>query len=238
MEAPTAVLIAVCALTLITGLIIGYQIGARRGRDRRRALQQELNHQSLELLDARGDHKRLVRFLGAAKRKDRLLKLTLIKLKSSNALVRTLRKQFKDAERRHYIETSRLNMSLMESRQRVKQATEVAKEACFRLRLLEKALPQLPTITAPEPKSYGHGEAVTVSVVDQHTPGARQEQVSQVGNRDLQRLTNLEPSNEQVRTRSDNTVALHAAAANASDERKSAALEQTLNKNETASSAT
>ena len=95
---------------------------------------------------------------------------------------------------------------MVESKQRAKRAALAARNASFRLRLLEKALPQMQTITAPEPKSYGQGEAVTVSVVDKHAPVAKREQANALSHRDLHRLAALKSSNEQVRERPTNTV--------------------------------
>jgi len=139
-----------------------------------------------------------------------LLKLTLTKLKNCNQEIADLNNELSDVERKHFIELSRLNMTAVESDQKAKYADEIARDANFKLRLLEKALPQLQTITAPEPKSYGQGEAVTVSVVDRHNPSTQHEQANKVSNRDIHRLTGLRSSNEKLRDRPDNTVTLHA----------------------------
>lgn len=197
---------AVCALVLLFGLLLGYFFGSRAAKRRRRELQQALNAQSLELLDVRSEHRQLSRFIGDAERKDRLLKLTLKKLQTSNQAVDALQALQKQTEREHFIAMSRLNMTAVESKQQAKRAAGAAREASFRLRLLERALPQLQTITTHEPKSYGQGEAVTVRVVDKHQPAARQELANPVTNRDLHRLASMEPINERVRERPDNTV--------------------------------
>ncbi len=195
-----------CALVLFVGLIAGYFIGTRLAKRRRRELQQALNTQSLELLDVRSEHRDLSRFMGAAQRKDRLLKLTLKKLQASNQAVQALQKLQQESEREHFIAMSRLNVSAVESKQQAKRAASAAQEANFRLRLLERALPDLQTITTHEPKSYGQGEAVTVRVVDKLKPAVRQDMANPVSHRDLHRLASMEPVNEQVRERPDNTV--------------------------------
>jgi len=169
-------------------------------------MQLEMNSQSVELLEARAETRKLSKYLGAAKRKDRVLELALTKLKSGSASELAMRQHLEDVDRKHFIEMSRMNMHMVESKQRAKRAALAARNASFRLRLLEKALPQMQTITAPEPKSYGQGEAVTVSVVDKHAPVAKREQVNTLSHRDLHRFAALKSSNEQVRERPTNTV--------------------------------
>jgi len=238
MEAITTAGVVGCVLLTLICLFTGYQIGVRHAKRGRRALQQALNAQSVVLLDARNEHKHLTRFLADASRKDRLLKLALVKLKNSKAAITALQKSRTDTDREHFIEIARLKLSTLEAQQRTKQAVLIAKKANFRLKVLEKALPQLQTITAPEPKSYGQGEAVTVSVVDQPAPEARQEQANAVTNRDLHRLSSLEPSNEEVRERQNNTVSIHPAPTKNSGDNSVAQHEQSLDKKETAGQAT
>ncbi len=221
-----------CALTLLVGLFAGYLIGGRKATKRRRKLQQALNAQSLELLDVRTEHRQLSQFIGAASRKDRLLKLALIKLKAGNVAVSALQQQQTELERRHFIEMSRLNVSAVEAKQRAKRAAAVARESSFRLRLLERALPQFQTITAHEPKSYGQGEAVTVSVVDKKPPAATREQANAVSHRDLHRLASMKPVNEHIRERPDNTVTFQPSGpARNKKSNKPDASEQSLHKN-------
>jgi len=193
-------------LALFVGAVAGYIVGTRTAKRAKRAMQLEMNEQSLELLEARAETRKLSQYLGAAKRKDRVLQLALTKLRAGTASESAMRQQLEDIDRKNFIEKSRLNMDMMESKQRAKQAAQVARDASFRLRLLEKALPQMQTISAPEPKSYGQGEAVTVSVVDKHAPVAKREQVNKVSNRDLHRLKSLKSSNEQTCERPGNTV--------------------------------
>lgn len=229
-----------CVLAMVIGLVAGYFIGARVSKRRRREMQQSLNEANLEVLDAKTETRNLSKYLGEAKRKDRLLKLTLKKLKLGNQVTHGLHQNQQSIERKHFIEISRLKLSAAEARQRAKHAAEVAREASFRLRLLERALPQLQTITTHEPKSYGQGEAVTVSVVDKHLPEATRDQANQVSNRDLHRLTSLQPSNEQVRTPPDNTVTFPPSTPNKTVQEKSGSktprppAAQRLSKKETA----
>jgi len=238
MEETTTVWVAGCALALFIGLLAGYQIGARKAKRRRRELQQSLSALSVDLLDVRTENRELTRFLGAAERKDRLLKLALNKLKVSNGSLKTFEKREQELERQHFIERSRLNMTAIESKQQAKVAADVARKASFRLRLLERALPQLQTITAPEPKSYGQGEPVMVSVVDQQPKAAKHDQANAVTNRDLHRLSAMQPSNEQVRERPDNTVSFHPAPSAKQTDVSPAQTEQNLNKKETITRAT
>jgi hypothetical protein len=64
------------------------------------------------------------------------------------------------------------------------------------LKRLERASSVTQTIEVPSPKSYGIGQAVTVSVVDQARPGGSSETIKPVSNRDSARLTKLRSSNE------------------------------------------
>jgi len=227
-----------CALALLFGIIAGYVVGVRLSRKRQRTLVQSLKDTNLELLEVRMENREMSRFLGDAQRKDRLLTLALKKLKTGNLAVHELQRSQQDIDRKHFIEKSRLNLTAVEAKQKAKQAAEVAREASSRLRILEEAMPQLQTIEAHEPKSYGQGEAVTVSVVDKHDSAATVEHANQVSNRDLHRLSSMQPSNEKVLSPPDNTVsfsntapksALTAAHDEAGDEQS----EQSLHKNET-----
>ncbi len=195
-----------CAIALVFGAVAGFLLGGRKAKRAKRDMQHTLNLQSVELLEARTETRKLSQYLGAAKRKDRVLELALTKLKTGTENETALKLKLEDIDRQHFIEMQKMNMTMVESKQRAKVAAVAAREAGFRLRLLEKALPQMQTISAPEPKSYGHGEAVTVSVVDKHAPAAKREQANVVSNRDLHRLTALKSSNEQVCERPVNTV--------------------------------
>ena len=70
----TVITLAGC---LLSGLLLGYAIGARRSRRSRRELQQSLNSQSLDLLDIKSEHGRMRKLQGQSQRKDRLLKMVL-----------------------------------------------------------------------------------------------------------------------------------------------------------------
>ena len=77
-----------------------------------------------------------------------------------------------------------------------RKAADIAKTATLHLRRIEEASPVTQTIEAPEPKSYGTGDPVTVSVVDQGRLDGSAEAIAQVSNRDSARLTRLHSSNE------------------------------------------
>ena len=201
MELTATVWWAGCAIALFIGGVCGFLFGANKSRRQRRTLQRSLNDTNLELLDARKEAREMAEFLGDAERKDRLLKLTLKKLTSGNQAVNALQQNLQTVDRKHFIEMSRLNMSAVEADQKANKATEIAREAIFRLRLLESALPQLQTITTHEPKSYGQGDAVTVSVVNQQMNSAKHDHTVAEDS-----PTHAELPQKSVEMRPDNTV--------------------------------
>lgn len=179
-----------------TCLLVGYALGARRARSVKRQAQREMNAQSLELLDARASLHSLEHYASQQERKDKLLKLTLQKLQEANARCKDVQHQMTTQKRQHYAETSRLRLEAVESHELAVKAAEMAHQATAHLERLEQAIPSLQTIKAPEPKSYGSGDSVTVSVVDQVRADAADDAVISVSNRDSARLTKLRSSNE------------------------------------------
>jgi len=174
----------------------GYLLGTRRARKLQRRVVQQMNRQSLELLEARSSISRLQVYANKQQRKDRLLKLTLTRLHLANRQLAASREQAATSQRRHLVALSRMRLRALEARETARKATAIARKATFHLRRLEKASPVTQTIEAPEPKSYGNGDPVTVSVVDQAKLDGTAESIVQVSNRDSARFSKLRSSNE------------------------------------------
>jgi len=200
---PITILMMLLALSI--GALIGYLIGSKRARKQRRWLQGELNQNSLQLLDIKTDLSKLEKQRDQFARKDRVLKLTMKKLAAANVLTKKFDLVFQDQERKHFMQTARLQVAAAEARQQAQRAAKVATTAAGRLKKLETLYTQ--TINAPEPKSYGHGESVKVSVVDQHSPEISKDAAARVSNRDLMRLSQMISSNEGQLFRADNLSA-------------------------------
>ena len=84
-----------------------------------------------------------------------------------------------------------MRLHAVESRETAHRAAALARKATLHLRRLEQASPITQTIEAHEPKSYGTGEPVTVSVVDQTHLDGCVEAIAKVSNRDSDRLVKL-----------------------------------------------
>lgn len=177
-------------------LLIGYMLGARRARRVKKRALQELNAQALELLDVKSSLSAMQQSSSQQVRKDKLLNLTLRKLKQSNARSRNLCDLLTKQNKQHYIELARLRLRAVEARETALNAAAIARQATAHLKRLEQASPVTQTIEAPEPKSYGCGEPVTVSVVDQARLDVPCDAASAVSNRDSDRLSKLRSSNE------------------------------------------
>lgn len=177
-------------------LLLGYAFGVRRARAIKRRALREMNAQSLELLDARSSLSSLEQYASQQERKDKLLKMTLRKLQEANASRKDMEALLVTRQKQHYSETSLLRLQAVEARETAVKATTLARKAAAHLKLLEKASPAIQTIKAPEPKSYGAGDPVTVSVVDQARIDKPDDAVIPVSNRDSARLTKLRSSNE------------------------------------------
>ncbi len=177
-------------------LLVGYAIGARRARTIKRQALRDRNAQALELLDARASLQTLEHYASQQERKDKLLKMTLQKLQEANARCKAADDLLTVQKRQHYSETSRLRLDAVKAHEAAVMATEIARKANAHLERLEQACPTVQTIKAPEPKSYGTGDPVTVSVVDQARSDAPDDAVAPVSNRDSARLTRLRSSNE------------------------------------------
>jgi len=194
MDAFTPVTVVVLFLAVLLAALIGYWIGTRRSRLQRRVLKTAYNTQSLELLDIKANLTKLEKKRDQFSRKDRVLKLTLKKLASATALTKTFESHRQSVDRKHFMQVSRLQVAAAEARQQALRATKIANKKSSQLKKLETLYTQ--TITAPSPKSYGLGETVKVSVVDQHAPELKNESVARVSNRDLRRLSKMRSSNE------------------------------------------
>lgn len=187
--APFALLGTLC-------LLVGYALGARRARAVKRRVLRDLNVRSLELLDTKSTLHSLEHYASQQDRKDRLLKLTLKKLQQAEARSRQVTEALALQNRKYFVTMSRLRLDAMESREMAIKAAQIARRATAHLKRLEQASRVTQTIVAPEPKSYGTGEQVTVSVVDQSRLDTPCDSVMPVSNRDSTRFTKLESSNE------------------------------------------
>lgn len=187
----------VAAMGAMTCACLGYAAGTRSARKFKRRTAQQLNSQALQLLEANTKINQLTAYADKQQRKDRLLKLTLAKLQKANKLIEKSCQQQTTNDKKHFIALSRMRLRALEARQTARKAAAIARKATFHLQRLEKASPVTQTIEAPEPKSYGNSDPVTVSVVDQaRLDGGSAGSVAQVSNRDSARLTKLHSSNE------------------------------------------
>lgn len=177
-------------------LLLGYVLGSRHSRRIKRRVLQQLNIQSLELLDAKSSLSSIAHRDSEQSRRERLLALTMRKLQQSNARIRQLSKQVETQSKKHYIEVAQLKLKEVECRENAQRSEQLAKQAVAHLIRLEKASPVTQTIEAPAPKSYGAGEAVTVSVVDQPRRDQSRDAVSTMSNRDSTLLSKMRSSNE------------------------------------------
>lgn len=183
-------------LAALGGIALGYAVGVRRARKIKRRIVQQMNVQSLELLDAKAAVTKMEASAVAHRRKDKVLRLALNKLQQANRDVSLLREQQALSNKKHFVEISRLRLRTVQARETAQRAAAIAKKATLHLRRLEKASPVTQTIEAHEPKSYGTGEPVTVSVVDQAHLDGCDDAIAKVSNRDSDRLIKLHSSNE------------------------------------------
>ena len=183
------------ALALIA-IVLGYAIGLRHARRIKRRALQQLNSQSLELLETKTRLSELDDIAREHPRRERLLKLTMTKLQQANKHVKVLERQQQIRDRQAFIALSKMRLKAVQSHEKAVKVSEIARKATIHLKRLELASPVTQTIEAHEPKSYGAGEPVTVSVVDQARLDGTGEPVSTVSNRDSAKLTKLHSSNE------------------------------------------
>ncbi len=177
-------------------LLLGYALGLRRSRALRRRVLRQFNDQSLALLDANAALSSLQNYTSQQGRKDNLLKLVLRKLNQANQRCEKLQQKLVQQNNRHYVQLARLRLRAVEFQETARKAAGIARRATAHLRRLEQASPVTQTIEAPEPKSYGTGDPVTVSVVDQAHLDNPREVIAPVSNRDSARLSKLHSSNE------------------------------------------
>lgn len=188
-------LVSYIALALIA-IVLGYAIGLRHARRIKRRALQQLNSQSLELLETKTRLSELHSVAREQPRRERLLKLTMTKLQQANQHVKVLERQQEIRDRHAFIALSKMRLKAVQSHERAVKVSEIARRATIHLKRLELASPVTQTIKAPEPKSYGSGDPVTVSVVDQGRLDGTAEPLSAVSNRDSAQLTKMHSSNE------------------------------------------
>jgi len=179
-------------------LVLGYSLGSRRARKTKKRALQQMNAQSLELLDVKASLNALRQSAGQQLRKDKVLKLALRKLQRADLRSRKLGTLLMQQNKKYYIDIAKLKLQAVKANEKAVRATTIARQATVHLKRLEQASPVTQTIKAPEPKSYGSGDPVTVSVVDQARLNAACDAPSAVSNRDSDRLTKLRSSNEAI----------------------------------------
>jgi len=179
-------------------LVLGYSLGSRRARKTKKRALQQMNAQSLELLDVKASLNAFRQSAGQQLRKDKVLKLALRKLQRSDMRSRKLGTLLVQHNKKYYIDIAKLKLQAVKANEKAVRATTIARQATAHLKRLEQASPVTQTIKAPEPKSYGSGDPVTVSVVDQARLTAACDAPTAVSNRDSDRLTKLRSSNEAI----------------------------------------
>lgn len=196
MDLPTIQSLWPFLAVIFVGGIVGFLLGSSRSTKKRRQLQRQLNTQTVIAIEGKTKLNKLQPLVSRSQRKDRLIKLLMKQVGEGKLQTQHLTDSLDSQERKHYIEKARLNMAAAEANQRAQQAMLVAQKATNEFSLLKQSVRATQTIDAPPPKSYGQGQPVPVSVVDQQTPDARRQSVSKMSNRDTHRLTQLQSSNE------------------------------------------
>lgn len=188
--------ILLCIVAAAACLAVGYLIGSRRARKLKKRLMQQHNQRSLDMLAIKKNTAELQAAVDQHKPREQLLSLSLARFKEADRENNLLRQRDEERERKHYVELSTMRMQAVRAHETAKKAATIAKRATSHLRRIEKASPVTQTIEAHHPKSYGTGEPVTVSVVDQASLDRAADAMVQVTNRDSARLKNLSSSNE------------------------------------------
>lgn len=185
-------------LVSVGGLVVGYAFGSRRARKIKKRALRQMNAQSLELLDVKASLNAQKQSASQQLRKDKVLKLALRKLKLADLQSAKLDTLLMRQNKKHYIDIAKLKLKAVKANEKAVGATAIARKATVHLKRLEQASPITQTIEAPEPKSYGSGDPVTVSVVDQARLDSACDAPSAVSNRDSDRLSKLRSSNEAI----------------------------------------
>ncbi|NND91635.1 MAG: hypothetical protein HKN42_12310 [Granulosicoccus sp.] len=96
-------------------LLVGYLLGTRRARLVRRRVQKELDSKCLALLESRASLRALQQIASQQSRKDRLLKLTLRKLKQANERDRDMSRHLARQKRIHHAKLSRIRPRVVDT---------------------------------------------------------------------------------------------------------------------------
>ncbi len=177
-------------------IALGYFVGTRRARKLKKRLMQQHNQRSLDMLGMAKSTAELQAAVDQHEPREKLLSLALGKFQQLNQENMQLRQREEALGKKHFIELSNMRMRAVSAHETAKKAAAIAKKATSHLQRIEKASPVTQTIEAHHPKSYGSGEPVTVSVVDQASVDRAADAIVQVTNRDSVRLKNLSSSNE------------------------------------------
>lgn len=183
-------------LAALCGVLIGYWLAARRSRQFKRQMVNKVNTLSLDLLDAKTEISKLQKNATEKASTNNLLKVALTRLRKSNRLISLLEKQRDDNNEKHLAQLARLHDRAVASRDVAAKAVNVARRATTHLARLEKISSVTQTIEAPEPKSYGNSDPVSVSVMDHPRVDGAKESIAHVSNRDSAVLSKLRSSNE------------------------------------------
>lgn len=178
-------------LSAAGGLFIGYSFSMRHARRVKRRAVQQMNKQSLDLLDAKATISELQAHAATQSQKENLLKLTLTRLQKANQTISQLQKKHAAENKKHFIELSRMRMRVVEAREIAEKATAIARVATDNLKRLKEPPQATHTADTPEPKPYISNEPVAVSMVNQTSKAAPADNVTRVSDRASAHLPTL-----------------------------------------------
>lgn len=153
------------ALIAAGALTLGYLIGTRRARSMKKRMIQQLNSQSLDLLDAKALTNEYDAYVVKQEGKNKLLENCLAELAKETELVTTLQAQLTEQKDKHFAEQHSLRAQAVNAVKIAKRATHVAREATQRLKQQENAADDNAAV-ADTAESRFKSPAIAVSVVD------------------------------------------------------------------------
>lgn len=191
------------AVIALGGSALGYMIGTRKARVMKKRMIQQLNSQSLDLLDSRALKNEFDEYVLKQKRKNKVLEVCMVRLSRANEQVSALEAQLTDQSKKHFVELSSTRARAVDAMNLARRATSIARATSVKLKNLQHIPPATAediqaseTNPASETKKCVTNGAIAVSVIEKVPSDDRVTTLTPASKHESARRGNLGNSNE------------------------------------------
>lgn len=184
------------AVIAVGASTFGYMIGTRKARAMKKRLIQQLNSQSLDLLDSKALKNEFDEYVVEQERRNKTLELCMVRLAQANKQISALEAQLTNLAKKHFVELSATRARAVDAINIARRATSVARAASVKLKNLERIPPAAEQSPASETKQCVTNGAIAMSVIEKVPSDGRVATLNPASNLESTRRGKLGNSNE------------------------------------------